>query len=140
MLVKLFLIYETPSLLGKYLRMTSQIYLPSSSGSPCPVFLFPTIFDYSCNFDIFSFCLYQFLENFTFLDNDFCNFFNFFYKKSNSSPTYRKPATYCYLFVKNYTIAQTLTGSPFASLIRGAAINIIAPVGGNLSKLLRTST
>ena len=33
---------------------------------------------YSCNFDIFAFCLYQFLENFTFLDNDFCNFFNFF--------------------------------------------------------------
>ena len=32
---------------------------------------------YSCNFDIFAFCLYQFLENFTFLDNDFCNFFNF---------------------------------------------------------------
>ena len=31
---------------------------------------------YSCNFDIFAFCLYQFLENFTFLDNDFCNFFN----------------------------------------------------------------
>ena len=27
-------------------------------------------------------------------------FFKFFYKKSNSSPTYRKPTTSCYLFVK----------------------------------------
>ena len=27
-------------------------------------------------------------------------FFQFFYKKSNSSPTYRKPTTSCYLFVK----------------------------------------
>ena len=33
-------------------------------------------------------------------------FFNFFYKKSNSSPTCRKPTTSCYLFVKEKTVSS----------------------------------